>query len=92
MHKVIRKGHQKFTLQNKFMRVDPEYLGWLKGQQVSLDSEISVIEVLLNSVGQHAPDPCDLIEGQDMESFLNDYLFSRADQLEQVEAFIKEHG
>ena len=88
MHKVIRKGHQRFTLQNKFMRVDPEYLGWLKGQQDALDSEISAIQVLLYSVLSGN----DLIEGQDMESFLNDYLFSRADQLEQVKAFIKEHG
>jgi len=84
MNKVIRKGTQRFALQNKFMRVDPDYVGWLKGQKSALDSEISVIELLLNSVGS------DLIEGQDMESFLNDYLFSRADQQRQVEVILEE--
>ena len=86
MHKVLRKGTQRFALQNKFMRVDPDYSGWLKGQKAALDSEISAIQVLLYSVLSGN----DLIEGQDMESFLNDYLFSRKHQLEKVEAFMEE--
>ena len=84
MHKEIKKGAARFALQHKFMRVHPDYVGWLKGQRSALDSEISVIEVLLNSVGS------DLIEGQDMESFLQDYLFSRAGQLRHVEIILEE--
>ena len=84
MHKVLRNGAARFALQYKFYGVHPDYVGWLKGWRLALDSEISVIELLLNSVGS------DLIEGQDMESFLQDYLSSRADQLRQVEVLLEE--
>ena len=86
MHEVLKKGTQRFTLQHKFMRVDPDYAGWLKGWRLALDSEISVIEVLLRSVQSGNT----LIEGQDMESFLEDYLFSKANQLRQGEVIMEE--
>ena len=86
MHKVLKNGAARFALQHKFMRVHPDYVGWLKGWRLALDSEISVIEVLLRSVQSGNS----LIEGQDMESFLEDYLFSQADQLRQVEVLLEE--
>ena len=67
---LARKRH---VLQNKMMRVTPEYKGWIKGKIDSIESEISMIRPFL-----------DLRDGEDLKAYLKDYLEFRTRQLEEI--------